>query len=148
MTTSKLSTEELVNELLLETKQGNLFRLKRNKAKSQDQKNVWQTLILLSDSRQEVLKNEIVKSKSKTMKTGLRKPAVRGLKKVCARVVKATGLKVDGTLKKGYKYIKGGKVVKVVPKKKPVKKRVVKKVVKAKLVRKRTVKRRVVKRAA
>ncbi len=58
MTTSKLSTEELENELLLETKQVNLFRLKRNKAKSQDQKNVWQTLILLSDSRQEVLKNE------------------------------------------------------------------------------------------
>ena len=148
MTTSKLSTEELENELLLETKQGNMFRLKRNKAKSQDQKNVLQTLILLSDSRQEVLKNEIVKSKSKTMKTGLGKPAVRGLKKVCARVVKAIGLKVDGTLKKGYKYIKGGKVVKVVPKKKPVKKRVVKKVVKAKPVRKRTVKRRVVKRAA
>jgi hypothetical protein len=152
MTTSKLSTEELENELLLETKQGNMFRLKRNKAKSQDQKNVWQTLILLSDSRQEVLKNEIVKSKSKTMKTGLGKPAVRGLKKVCARVVKATGLKVDGTLKKGYKYIKGGKVVKVVPKKKPikkpVKKRAVKKVVKAKPVRKRTVKRRGDKRAA
>ncbi|KUJ61843.1 hypothetical protein AR687_11550 [Flavobacteriaceae bacterium CRH] len=82
------------------------------------------------------------------MKTGLGKPAVRGLKKVCARVVKATGLKVDGTLKKGYKYIKGGKVVKVVPKKKPVKKRVVKKVIKKKPVRKRTVKRRVVKRAA
>ena len=148
MTTSKLSTEELENELLLETKQGNMFRLKRNKAKSQDQKNVLQTLILLSDSRQEVLKNEIVKSKSKTMKTGLGKPAVRGLKKVCARVVKAIGLKVDGTLKKGYKYIKGGKIVKVVPEKTPVKKRTVKKVVKVKPVRKRTVKRRVVKRAA
>ena len=150
MTTSKLSIEELENELLLETKQGNMFRLKRNKAKSQDQKNVLQTLILLSNSRQEVLKNEIVKSKSKskTMKTGLGKPAVRGLKKVCARVVKATGLKVDGTLKKGYKYIKGGKIVKVVLKKDPVKKRAVKKVVKAKPARKRTVKRRVVKRAA
>jgi hypothetical protein len=82
------------------------------------------------------------------MKTGLGKPAVRGLKKVCARVVKATGLKVDGTLKKGYKYIKGGKIVKVIEKKKPVKKRAVKKVVKAKPVKKRTVKRRSVKRAA
>jgi hypothetical protein len=87
------------------------------------------------------------------MKTGLGKPAVRGLKKVCARVVKATGLKVDGTLKKGYKYIKGGKIVKVIEKKKtvkkkPVKKRAVKKVVKAKPVRKRTVKRRTAKKAA
>ena len=65
MVESKLSTKELENELLLETKQSNLYRLKRNKAKSQDQKNVWQTLILLSDSRQEVLKKEIIKSKSK-----------------------------------------------------------------------------------
>jgi hypothetical protein len=82
------------------------------------------------------------------MKTGLGKPAVRGLKTVCARVVKATGLKVDGTLKKGYKYIKGGKIVKVIEKKKPVKKRAIKKVVKTKPVRKRTVKRRTVKKVA
>ena len=113
MTKSELTTAELEIELLHETKQSNLFRSKRNKAKSQDQRNMFQALILLSDSRKEVLKNEILKSKSKTMKSGLRKPAVRGLKTVCARVVKATGLKVDGTLKKGYKYIKGGKIVKV-----------------------------------
>ena len=135
--------KQLEAKLLFETKQSNTFRLKRNNAKSIKQKKAWQTLIDLADQSIKELKTKI-----ETMKTGLRKPAVRGLKKVCARVVKAIGLKVDGTLKKGYKYIKGGKVVKVVPKKKPVKKRVVKKVVKAKLVRKRTVKRRVVKRAA
>lgn len=43
---------------------------------------------------------------------GLKKPSVRGLKTVCSQVLKATGLKVDGTLKKGYKYIAGGKIVK------------------------------------
>ncbi|PWA09508.1 hypothetical protein [Flavobacterium laiguense] len=46
---------------------------------------------------------------------GLKKPSVRGLKTLCSHVVKATGLKVDGTLKKGFKYIKGGKVVKTTP---------------------------------
>ena len=135
--------KQLEAKLLFETKQSNAFRLKRNNAKSIKQRKAWQTLIDLSDQSKKELKTKI-----ETMKTGLGKPAVRGLKKVCARVVKATGLKVDGTLKKGYKYIKGGKVVKVIPKKKPVKKRAVKKVVKAKPVRKRTVKRRVVKRAA
>ena len=50
-----------------------------------------------------------------------KKPTVKGLKKVCAHVVKAEGLKVDGTLKKGHKYIKGGKIVKVA--KKPVEKK-------------------------
>ncbi len=135
--------KKLEAKLLFDTKQSNAFRLKRNNAKSIKQKKAWQTLIDLSDQSKKELKTKI-----ETMKTGLGKPAVRGLKKVCARVVKATGLKVDGTLKKGYKYIKGGKVVKVVPKKKPVKKRAVKKVVKAKPVRKRTVKRRGVKRAA
>lgn len=81
------------------------------------------------------------------------KKTVRGLKTVCARVVKATGLKVDGTLKKGYKYIKGGKIVKTDAAKKPikkrtVKKRAVKKVIKVKPVRKRTIKKRTVKKAA
>jgi hypothetical protein len=56
-----------------------------------------------------------------------KKPTVKGLKKVCSRVVKATGLKSDGTLKKGFKYVKGGKIVKVkaaTAKAKPVKKKV------------------------
>lgn len=64
--------------------------------------------------------------KLKTMKSqGLKKPSVRGLKTVCHRVIKVTGLKVDGTLKKGYKYEAGGKVVKIKPpvKKKPVAKK-------------------------
>lgn len=61
-----------------------------------------------------------------TRKVTAKKPTVRGLKKICSGVVKATGLKADGTLKKGYKYITGGKIVKVSPK--PIlKKKVVKK---------------------
>jgi hypothetical protein len=44
-------------------------------------------------------------------KQGLKKPIVKGLKTLCSGVVRATGLKVDGTLKKGFKYIKGGKIV-------------------------------------
>jgi hypothetical protein len=59
-----------------------------------------------------------------------KKPTVKGLKKVCSSVLKATGLKSDGTLKKGFKYIKGGKIVKVktvTAKAKPVKKKVTKK---------------------
>ncbi|RKR11127.1 hypothetical protein C8C83_2824 [Flavobacterium sp. 90] len=74
--------------------------------------------------------------KTTTKRTTAKKPTVRGLKKVCSGVVKATGLKADGTLKKGYKYIAGGKIVKVTPKS-TVKKKVVKKpVAKKKAVRK------------
>lgn len=65
--------------------------------------------------------------KTTTKRTTAKKPSVRGLKKICSGVVKATGLKADGTLKKGYKYVAGGKIVKVTPKtvakKKPVTKK-------------------------
>lgn len=57
----------------------------------------------------------------------VKKKTVKGLKKVCSGVVRATGLKTDGTLKKGFKYIKGGKIVKTAEKKTVVKKKVVKK---------------------
>jgi hypothetical protein len=33
-------------------------------------------------------------------------------KKLCSPVIKREGVKKDGTLKKGYKYVKGGRVVK------------------------------------
>lgn len=68
---------------------------------------------------------KITYSKIKTMKSsGLKKPTVRGLKKLCSHVVKATGLKVNGSLKKGYKYATGGKIVKIAPAvKKPVAKK-------------------------
>ena len=33
-------------------------------------------------------------------------------KKLCSSVIKREGVKKDGTLKKGYKYAKGGKIVK------------------------------------
>ncbi|OXG00022.1 hypothetical protein BC749_108145 [Flavobacterium araucananum] len=54
----------------------------------------------------------------------VKKKTVKGLKKVCSGVLKATGLKTDGTLKKGFKYIKGGKIVKTAAKKPIVKKKV------------------------
>lgn len=47
------------------------------------------------------------------MKTATKKPAKKTLKKVCRTVIKTEGVKTDETLKKGYKYKKGGKVVKV-----------------------------------
>ncbi|MDL2143580.1 hypothetical protein QQY79_13700 [Flavobacterium tructae] len=53
----------------------------------------------------------------------VKKKTVKGLKKVCSGVLKATGLKTDGTLKKGFKYIKGGKIVKMAAKKPIVKKK-------------------------
>ena len=33
-------------------------------------------------------------------------------KKLCSGVIKREGVKRDGTLKKGYRYVKGGRVVK------------------------------------
>lgn len=46
-------------------------------------------------------------------------------KKLCSKVIRREGLKVDGTLKKGYHYTPGGKVVKAkpAPKKKAVAKK-------------------------
>jgi len=46
-----------------------------------------------------------------------RKPAKRAkkkptLKKVCRKVIKTEGVKANGQLKKGFKYAKGGRVVK------------------------------------
>lgn len=117
--------KELEARLLFETKQSNEFRMRRGESKTADQKKAWQTLIDLADKS----KNELRK-KIETMKNqGLKKPTVKGLKTVCSHVVKATGLKVDGTLKKGFKYITGGKIVKVAAAtKKPIaKKKVVKK---------------------
>lgn len=43
------------------------------------------------------------------MKTTKRKSA----QQLCRSVIKHEALKRDGSLKKGYKYIKGGKIVKV-----------------------------------
>jgi hypothetical protein len=38
-------------------------------------------------------------------------------KKLCSRVIVREGVKKDGTLKKGYRYVKGGRVVKAKAKK-------------------------------
>ena len=38
-------------------------------------------------------------------------------KKLCSRVIAREGVKKDGTLKKGYRYVKGGRVVKAKAKK-------------------------------
>lgn len=46
-----------------------------------------------------------------TKKTTTRKKKTT-LKKVCRKVIKTEGVKADGTLKKGYRYLKGGRVVK------------------------------------
>lgn len=122
------SVRELEKELLFETKQTNEFRMRLTGARTEKQSKAWHALIIASEESKYELKQKI-----ETMKNqGLKKPTVKGLKTVCSRVLKATGLKVDGTLKKGYKYITGGKVVKVVAKPTPKKKPVAKKKVAAK----------------
>lgn len=46
-----------------------------------------------------------------TKKTTKKKKSVTA-KKLCSSIIVKDGLKKDGTLKKGHKYIKGGKIVK------------------------------------
>jgi len=48
----------------------------------------------------------------------MRKNSVSKLKRSCRAISRPEGLKVNGTLKKGYKYVKGGKIVKAITAKK------------------------------
>lgn len=41
-----------------------------------------------------------------------KKRSTAGIKKACRKVTRPTGVKLDGSLKKGYRYAKGGRVVK------------------------------------
>lgn len=60
-------------------------------------------------------KKRTTASKKKPLNT----PLPKGMTKSVARAINVTGLrKADGTLKKGYKYAPGGKIVKATPKKK------------------------------
>lgn len=53
-----------------------------------------------------------------TKKKGLKGALPKGMTKSVAKAIKVTGLKKsDGTLNKGFKYAKGGKIVKVKSKK-------------------------------
>ncbi len=55
-----------------------------------------------------------LREKANIKKTGLKGTTPTGLKKVVAKSIGVCGLrKLDGTLKKGFKYEKGGKIVKV-----------------------------------
>ncbi len=60
-------------------------------------------------------------AKKKTAIAGKKRPATKKksitAKKLCSSVIVKEGLKKDGTLKKGYKYKAGGKIVKASPKK-------------------------------
>lgn len=64
----------------------------------------------------------LAKQRAAASKAGLKAPAKRKKtitsKKLCSKVIPREGIKLDGTLKKGYHYTPGGKVVKVVAKKK------------------------------
>jgi hypothetical protein len=107
------SVTELKKQLLFETKQGNAFRLKRNTAKTVKAKKAWQTLINLADKSKNKLREEI-----KKLESGLKAPATKGLRTLCAKAIGVTGLrKKDGTQKKGYVAKKGGKLVKKTTKK-------------------------------
>lgn len=60
-----------------------------------------------------------IKKKSPAKKkTATTKKKVTTAKKLCSKVIKREGVKSDGTLKKGYKYQKGGKVIKAATTKK------------------------------
>lgn len=50
-------------------------------------------------------------------KTKTKKKKSISAKKMCSRVIVREGVKKDGTLKKGYRYVKGGRVVKAKAKK-------------------------------
>lgn len=101
--------------MLFVTKQANAYRLSRNKSKTAKEHRAWQTLIDLCESDKIDLKKEIAVLKGK----GLKAPATRGLRKLCARNFSVTGLrKKNGTTKKGYVTKKGGKIVKVATAKK------------------------------
>ena len=43
------------------------------------------------------------------MATKRKTPTAR---KMCSKIIRREGVKIDGTLKKGFKYVKGGRVVK------------------------------------
>lgn len=57
----------------------------------------------------------LAKKRAASKKTSLKKPAPKGLVKFAAKTVHIEGIKRDGTLKKGYKYVSGGKIVKIKP---------------------------------
>ena len=62
-----------------------------------------------------MITDEIMSYNKKSLNT----PLPKGMTKSVAKAISVTGLrKADGTLKKGYKYAPGGKIVKVTPKKK------------------------------
>lgn len=50
-------------------------------------------------------------------KTKTKKKKSITAKKMCSSIIAREGVKKDGTLKKGYRYVKGGRVIKAKPKK-------------------------------
>lgn len=113
MNTVKIKS--LQNKLLFMSKQSNAYRIGRTKAKTVREKKAWQTIIDLADDSKNQLRMEIRKLKG----IGLKAPATKGLRKLCAKNFSVTGLrKKNGTTKKGYMTRKGGKIVKVMKAKK------------------------------
>lgn len=56
----------------------------------------------------------LAKKRAAAAKKGLNNSLPKGMTKSVAKALKVTGLKkADGTLQKGFKYLKGGKIVKV-----------------------------------
>lgn len=52
------------------------------------------------------------KKKAPAKKAAAKKKTPTTAKKLCSKVIKREGVKSNGQLKKGYKYAKGGRVVK------------------------------------
>jgi len=53
------------------------------------------------------------KLRKKASAKGLNAPKTKTARKLCSSVIVKDGIKKDGVLRKGYKYIKGGKIIKV-----------------------------------
>jgi hypothetical protein len=107
---NNLKIKTLEKNLKLLTQQATHYRNCRNKAKTDREKKAWQTIIDLADGSKIDIRNEIKKAKG----IGLKAPATKGLRKLCAKTFNVTGLrKKNGTAKKGYIHKKGGKIVKV-----------------------------------
>lgn len=106
--------KELKKLMLWYTKQSNEARQKRNSSKLELHKKGWQAKVDLAEKWKKSVKAKI----DLIEKQGLKGTLPKGMTKVVAKSVKVTGLKKsNGTLEKGFKYIKGGKIVKVSPKK-------------------------------
>lgn len=112
-TASRIKAEKLANKFFYELKNQSINKSKTMATEKQ--------LAARKRFAAAAKNGTLAKQRAAADKTGLGAPAKRKTitaKKLCSKVIRREGLKLDGTLKKGYHYTPGGKVVKAAPKKK------------------------------